>query len=94
MVAKKKYRCFADQAGLYGIDVARIERTDYERYVGLWANRDREFIRFANIARTGVVTAFGEIGKEWFQAVCESRDEATAAFEQYQAEKAQRAGEL
>lgn len=93
MVAKKKYRTFSDQAGLYGIDVATIERTDYERYVGLWANREREIIRLANIARTGVATAFGELDKAWFYAVCESRDEAIAAFEQYQVSRAaQQAG--
>jgi hypothetical protein len=60
----------------------------------LWANRDREFIRFANIARTGVVTAFGELDRAWFNAVCESRDEAIAAFEQYQANRAAQGAEL
>jgi len=89
--AKKKHRAFADQAGLYGIDVARIERTDYERYVGLWANRDREFIRNANGVRTGIVTAFSDdIDKGWFAAVCESRDEATAVYDQYQANRVRR----
>jgi hypothetical protein len=89
--AKKKHRAFADTAGLYGVDIARIERTDYERFAGIWLNRHRQQVRQAAIVRSGVAAYFGTLTQTWFVHTCESIDEARFACDQYNASQARAA---
>ena len=66
--------------GTYGgIDIAGIEQTDYERYVGLILNAERTATRAADIIRNGVsaclIEAFGGVRPiEFFLAAVNDED--------------------
>ena len=87
--SKKKYRTYAELAGLYGgIDLDDIYRNDYERYVGLFLNRNRITIQAAERVRLGVAMGItpvvgGTVPKEWWYEVRDSAELADVAFERH-----------
>ena len=91
--AKKKYRTYAEIAGLYGgIDLDDIYRNDYERYVGLFLNRNRITIQSAERVRLGVAMGVtplvgGTVPREWWLEVRDNEDLAAVAFERHKPPK-------
>src|SRR5690606_11840542 len=66
---KKKHRAFADTSQAFGVDAAEVERTDYEKYVGLWLHRKRAAIRNADAHRIGILASQSQLDLNWFRAI-------------------------
>ncbi|QDU97532.1 hypothetical protein [Lignipirellula cremea] len=79
---KAQHQPAADMATAYGADVLALERTDYERFVGLWLNLSRAQLRQANCTRAGVEASLGvmltgePLPRRWFDAGSDTPAEA------------------
>lgn len=65
---------------MHGCDVARL---CHEQFYALWLWRHESRIRSADRHRWGIVAADSELPIGWFFATCETRDEATVAYEKH-----------
>ena len=79
---RKRHQAFADMACVFGVDLAAIERKDYEQFVGLYLNLVRAEFRMANRVRLGADAALavwggdGVLPVDWFDAVADTPNEA------------------
>ena len=79
--AKKKYRIDCDLLAIYGGDIAKIKRYDYEFYVALWLNRSRATAQSALHIRKGMHSVlapmFGaEMDEQWYYDISDTPDQA------------------
>ena len=89
-MVKKKHRAFIECAAVYGTDIGKLERRDYERFAALHLSRHHglnlQSWGISQGAKAALMPMFGTMPLEWFQAWNTDQSKAQMLFERAKAD--------